>query len=145
MRKRERLFKKARKSKNATLWQAYKKYRNSVKKQIEIAHNKYVNEVIGGSLEDGDGKAFWTYIKLNRTDSIGVPPLKDENNNVIESNRGKANVLNNHFQSVFTNEDTTNIPSKGPSPFTEIEDIIITSPGIENRILPDQTEYHRGY
>ena len=134
MRKRERLFKKARKSKNATLWQAYKKYRNSVKKQIEIAHNKYVNEVIGGSLEDGDGKAFWNYIKLNRTDSIGVPPLKDENNNVIESNRGKANVLNNHFQSVFTNEDTTNIPSKGPSPFTEIEDIIVTSPGIEKQL-----------
>ena len=48
-------------------------------KQINLAHSRYVNEVIGGSLEEGDGKAFWNYIKLNRTDSIGVPLLKVEN------------------------------------------------------------------
>ena len=46
IRKRERLFKKARKSKNAAHWQTYKKHRISVKKQIELAHSKYVNEVI---------------------------------------------------------------------------------------------------
>ena len=122
MRKRERLFKKARKSKGAALWQAYKKDRNSVKKQINLAHNKYVKEVIGSSLEEGEGKAFWNYIKLNRTDSIGISPLKVENN-VVDSNKDKANILNKHFQSVFTNEDTTNIPNKGPSPFPEIGDI----------------------
>ena len=44
-----------------------------------------MNEVIGGSLEEGDGKAFWNYIKLNRTDSIGVSQLKFENK-VVDSN-----------------------------------------------------------
>ena len=43
MRKRERLFQKARKSKSAAHWQAYKKHRISAKKQIDLAHNKYVN------------------------------------------------------------------------------------------------------
>ena len=62
MRKRERLSRKARKSKSAAHWQAYKKHRNFVKKQINLAHNKYVNEVIGGSLEEEDGKAFWNFI-----------------------------------------------------------------------------------
>ena len=63
---------------------------------------------------------FWNYTKLNRTDSIGVPPLKVENN-VIDSNKDKANLLNKNFQSVFTNEDTTNIPNKGRRPSLKSE------------------------
>ena len=114
-------------------WQTYKKHRNSLKKQIELAHSKYVNEVIGGSSKDGDGKAFWNNIKLNRTDSIGVPPLKVDNK-VVDSNQDKANILNKHFQSVFTNEDTTNIPNKGLSPFPEIGDIVFTKAGIEKQL-----------
>ncbi|XP_068739230.1 uncharacterized protein [Montipora capricornis] len=58
IRKRERLFKKARRSKLASHWQSYKSYRNSVKKQIQQAHESYVNEVIGGSLEEGNAKSF---------------------------------------------------------------------------------------
>ena len=26
----------------------------------------------GGSLEEGDGKAFWNYVKLQRTESLGI-------------------------------------------------------------------------
>lgn len=72
-------------------------------------------------------------MKLNRTDSIGVPPLKVENN-VIDSNKDKANILNKHFQSVFTYEDTANILNKGPSPFPEIGDIVFTTAGIEKQL-----------
>ena len=128
MRKRARLFKKARtrRSKRAIHWQIYKKHRNAVKKQIDLAHSRYVNEVISGSLEEGDGKAFWNYIKLNKTDTIGVPPLKVENK-VVDSNQDKANILNKHFQSVFTNEDTANVPNKGLSPFPEIGDIVFST------------------
>ena len=128
MRKRARLFKKARtrRSKRAIHWQIYKKHRNAVKKQIDLAHSRYVNEVISGSLEEGDGKAFWNYIKLNRTDTIGVPPLKVENK-VVDSNQDKANILNKHFQSVFANEDTANVSNKGLSPFPEIGDIVFST------------------
>ena len=69
MRKRERLFKLTRSSKRALHWQSYKKYRSFVKRQIHLAHSNYVNDVIGGSLEVGDGKAFWNYIKLQRTET----------------------------------------------------------------------------
>ena len=109
MRKRERLFKLARSSKRALHWQLYKKYRNFVKRQIHLAHSNYVNEVIGGSLKIGDGKAFWNYIKLQRTESIGIPPLQ-VGDNVFDSNEGKADILNKHFQSVFTLEDTSSLP-----------------------------------
>lgn len=72
-------------------------------------------------------------MKLNRTDSIGVPPLKVESN-VIDSNKEKANILNKHFQSVFTYEDTANIPNKGLLLFPEIGDIVFTTAGIEKQL-----------
>ena len=59
--------------------------RNFVKRQIHLVHSNYVNDVIGGSLELGDGKAFRNYIKLQRTESIGIPPLH-VGDNVFDSN-----------------------------------------------------------
>ena len=118
IRKRERLFKKARRSKLASYWQSYKSYRNSVKKQIQQAHESYVNDVIGGSLEEGNAKSFWNYVKLKRTGSTGIPPLCD-GDRVISSNCGKASVLNSYFKSVFTAEDTSTIPNKGTSPLPD--------------------------
>ena len=75
----------ARCSKRASLWHSYKKYLNLVKIQIHLAHSNYVNDIIGSSLEVGDGKAFWNYIKLQRTESIGIPPLR-VGDNVFDSN-----------------------------------------------------------
>ena len=86
MRKLERLFKLARSAKRASHWQSYKKYRNFVKRQIHLAHGNYVNEVIGVSLEVGDGKAFWNYIQLQRTESIGIPPLQGSFSNFKRQN-----------------------------------------------------------
>lgn len=99
----------ARRFKRASHWQSYKKYRNLVKRQIHLAHSNYVNDVIGSSLEVVDGKAFWNYIKLQRTESIGIPPMR-VGDKVFDSNEAKADILNKHFQSVFTLEDTSNLP-----------------------------------
>ena len=133
IRKRERLFKKARRSKLASHWQSYKSHRNLVKKQIQQAHESYVNEVIGGSLEEGNAKAFWNYVKLKRTESIGIPSLRD-GDRVISSNSGKASVLNSYFKSVFTAEDTSTIPNKGTSPLPDIDDISFAAAGIAKQL-----------
>ena len=50
------------------------------------------------------------YIKSKRQDGNGVSPLK-ENGQLHSDSRRKAEILNNQFCSVFTSEDTTNIPS----------------------------------
>ena len=133
IRKRERLFKKARRSKRASHWQCYKSYRNLVKKQIQQAHESYVNEVVGGSLEEGNAKSFWNYIKLKRTESIGIPPQRDSNR-LISSNIGKANVLNSYFKSVFTAEDASTIPNEGTSPLPDIADVSFTATGISKQL-----------
>ena len=106
----------ARCSKCASLWQSYRKYLNLVKIQIHLAHSNYVNDIIGSCLEGGDGKAFWNYIKLQRTESIGIPPLR-VGDNVFDSNEAKADILNKHLQSVFSLEDTSNLPQLPPRPY----------------------------
>ena len=123
----------ARRSKRASHWQSYKKYRNLVKRQIHLAHSNYFDDVIGSSLEVGDGKALWNYIKLQRTESIGIPPLR-VGDNVFYSNEGKADILNKHFQSVFTLEDTSNLPQLPPSPYPQIDQLIINIPGLEKQL-----------
>ena len=72
-------------------------------------------------------------MKLNRTDSIGVPPLKVENN-VIDSNKDKANILNKHFQSVFHIWRHRKHPKQRPVALPEIGDLVFTTAGIEKQI-----------
>ena len=96
-------------------------------------HNSYVNEVFGGSLEVGDGKAFWNYIKLQRTESIGIPPLQ-VGDKVFYSNEGKADILNKQLQSVFTLEDISSLPQLPPSPYPQIDELIINIPGLERHL-----------
>ena len=50
-------------------------------------------------------------------------------------------MLNNQFISVFTTENTTNMPSKGNSPFKPMKDIKISEKGVEkalNRLSPSK-------
>ena len=53
---------------------------------------------------------------------MGTAPLKDNGILVSDSN-GKAEILNRQYQSVFTRENSTNIPIEPPSP--EMPDIVI--------------------
>ena len=73
-------------------------------------------------------KKFWSFIKKLKKDNNGVQALK-ANNKVITNSKGKANVFNSHFKSVFTNEPGY-IPDKGPSPHPVMEDINVTTSGI---------------
>ena len=70
---------------------------------------------------------------MKRTESIGIPPLRD-GNRVISSNSGKAGVLNSYFKSVFTAEDTSTIPNKGTSPLPDIDDTSFTVVGIAKQL-----------
>jgi hypothetical protein len=42
----------------------------------------------------------------------------------------KAEIINAQFKSVYTQEDHTNIPHKGPSPYSAMQNITITENGV---------------
>jgi hypothetical protein len=73
---------------------------------------------------------FWSYIKSVRKDTSGISPLKDQGLFVSDP-KGKAEILNRQYSSVFTKEDYTNIPDLGDSPYPDMPPFTITSPGVE--------------
>ncbi len=56
--------------------------------------------------------------------------MKDSNGFLYSDNQNKANILNDQFKSVFTVEDHTSSPDKGPSPYKSMKDIQITKQGV---------------
>jgi hypothetical protein len=77
LRKRDRLYKKARKSNDPKLWAVFRKHRNMVASTLEKAHKDYINNVVGDSLSENP-KTFWNYVKLKRTENIGIPTLRND-------------------------------------------------------------------
>ncbi|PFX13965.1 putative RNA-directed DNA polymerase from transposon X-element [Stylophora pistillata] len=62
MRKKERMHKRAIRSKKTQHWEAFKRQRNLVYKLIKESHNSYLNDVIGNSLSENPRK-FWSYVR----------------------------------------------------------------------------------
>ena len=93
----------------------YKKLQAEVQFEVRSAHKHYMQDVVSDSYK-GNSKKFWSYIKSTGQESAGVSPLKNEDGFLKSDNQSKANILNNQFESVFTKEDTSSIPDKGPSP-----------------------------
>ena len=60
------------------------------------------------------GKGFWSYIKKLKKDSCGITPLK-EDGQMVSDNKGKADILNRQYQSVFTIEDLTSLQTSSPT------------------------------
>ena len=74
MRKRDRLYHRARRSANDQLWEQYKDQRLSVQKAIKLAQSTYMSDVIGPCLKDNPRK-FWSLLRARRQEHVGVPPL----------------------------------------------------------------------
>ena len=115
---------------------AYKQLRNSTLKHIRDMHEKYVNEIVGGPQPADPGnsigrgvKRAWSYLKLLRAESTGIPTLF-WNNRVCAYNCAKAEALHQQCESVFTCEDLYSTPSLGPSPYPEIPELFVSELGV---------------
>ena len=65
-----------------------------------------------------------------KKDASGTAPLKQDGV-LISDAKGKANILNKQYASVFTEEDTGELPDLGPSPFPKMDNPTITQSGVE--------------
>ena len=98
-----------------------------VQYEIRKAGKKYMTDVI---CDKDNTNKLWSYIKSKGQEFIGVAPLKNQQGFLKSDNQSKANILNEQFKSVFTNENHTNFPDKGPSPFPSMTNINITEHGV---------------
>ena len=128
LRKKHRLFKQAKKTNN---WSNYKHYQRECKRTIRRAEWNYVNTIIEKGLQDKNTKPFWQYIKSRKQDNIGVAPLKDNSTpNLISDSKTKAKTLLKQFQSVFTPEDGSPLPSMETPQYEPIHNIKLNTSGI---------------
>ena len=126
-RRKARLYKHAKKSKQ---WMEFKQYQKLCKKEFKQAETDYINKTIQDGLDNNNCKPFWRYIKAKRQDNIGVAPLKRKGNLYSES-KDKAQILVEQFYSVFTKLGTRTL-AKLPKCFKfDMPSLVITAPGIE--------------
>lgn len=99
-----------------------------------------IQNIMLDSLNENNAKPFWKYIRSQKLDNIIVAPLKD--NGIIHSNsKDKAQILNKQFQSLFTDEEKSNIPTMSGNPTPSIGNLHITSAGVEKllqRLQPNK-------
>ena len=103
MRKRDSLFRKAKRADQSNkdrLWKAYRKQRNLVTKLLRESHESYKRDILGLSL-DSDAKRFWSYVRSLSKECLSIPPLKVDGK-TSSTDKEIAETLNNQFTSVFT-------------------------------------------
>ena len=106
IRRNNRLFKSRKKSQKHR--SNFLKNRRNLQKQMRQAGWDHINGII--TLEDNQArKEFWRYVKQFKKDNTGITVLKKDGRSAT-SPQQKAEMLNAQFSSVFTEEDTENLP-----------------------------------
>ena len=100
----------------------YKRLQHDVQYQIRPAHKDYMKTAVGDTFKENP-KKFWSFVKNTGQEATGVSPLKNKDRFLKSDSASKANILNNHFVSLFTKKDTSSFPDEGPSPFPSMPNI----------------------
>ena len=132
-----RLLKRTRQTNDPSIRQRYLKTKANVQRIRRQSYWHYINNIIDPPDEEGEQrgpsnqKRFWHYIKSLRRDNCGVSPLRDHEGKLNSAPLDKANILNHQYESVFTKEDPSSIPSLAGEPYPDMADIEISEEGVK--------------
>ena len=110
----------------------YKVVKSAVQLALRKAFNSYIENMISEAPSDAmdpdsrppKPKRFFSYLKSLPKSGDGVAPLKS-NGILVTENLDKANILNNQFVSVFSQDNGCAIPDKGVSNHPTMPNITI--------------------
>ena len=129
-RRKKRSFTKARKTRKPCDFQRYQQLKKATRTACKHAYSEYINNIISPE-STANPKNLKGFINSKKCDNCGVSPLKSTNGVMYSDSVNKANILNEQFSSVFNkNEDTSTIKDKGPSPFTPMKPITVSTDGV---------------
>ena len=83
--------------------------------------------------DDRARKGFWRYVKQFKKDNTGITVLKKDGRSAT-SPQQKAEMLNAQFSSVFTEEDTENLPQLNKQ-YPSLSILNVTAVGVEKLLL----------
>jgi hypothetical protein len=142
MRKRDRLYKTAKRSNDPAKWERFREFRNLLTNKIRQQHTDYIKDIVGKSLESENTKPFWNYIRQARTENLGVPIIKT-NSKICTSDFDKSEAINQQFKSAFTTESFP-LPSLPPSPYLCIQELIVNPLGVAKQLKSLKTNKATG-
>ena len=85
-------------------WEKFKELRKQTTKTLAKSYKDYVNNHIGDSLKTSP-KRFWSFIKTNKRENIGISTLQINDQPII-NDRDKANALYNQFSLFLLKKST---------------------------------------
>lgn len=129
IRRKNKLYAKAKKSKNSELLSKYKSMKRHTQKALRNAEWNYINNILIEGLERNDSKPFWKYVKSKKQENIGVAPLR-KGSNLNSDSLAKAQILSDQFRSVFTKADNSR-PTLEGNPYPPLPKLTIHVDGVE--------------
>ena len=94
----------------------------------------HLDNTLTDSLKENNTKPFWKYIKNLRQDNVGVAPIRSKGK-LHTNSKSKAELLNQQFQSVFTNEDhKEKLPDPAGRSYPTIDGLVITYEGVHKSL-----------
>jgi len=135
VKKKYNLFKRYLRTRSALDYRNYIKARNSCTKLLRNCRKNYEKEIAREG--KSNPKKFWKYVQERMKINTGISALKRDDESLAVTDLEKAETLNKFFSSVFTREDTSNVPqmdecscSKGMS----LCDIRVTPTLVKNKL-----------
>eukprot|EP00745_Piridium_sociabile_P035972 TRINITY_DN63634_c0_g1_i2.p1 TRINITY_DN63634_c0_g1~~TRINITY_DN63634_c0_g1_i2.p1 ORF type:complete len:797 (-),score=144.14 TRINITY_DN63634_c0_g1_i2:185-2575(-) len=125
VKEKQKTFKRYMNSKDGRDYRAYARARNQAKWVCRKAVRDYERTI---ALESKNNpRSFFRYARSKTKVKTGVSELKDIDGTTVSSDKSKAEILNKYFCTVFTQEDTDNVPNFEDRAFDNtLEEINIT-------------------
>ena len=132
IRLRDRAFKQCKKRGSEDDEKKLQQLNRGVQREQRKAYWQYVENLFT-PLDDhsqfGGKKKFYKFIKHKKSDYNGVAALKVDGR-LVNDSKGKADILNQHFQSVFTRTSVSSVNMTSPFPSVPMmPPIKVTVPG----------------
>lgn len=102
--KKNRYYKKSRRTGCQRLWMKYKQIRNSLVSELRKAKKDYLDNALSDNLNPQRG---WAALRQFTKAFDSYPPVLNHNSISAENNIDKANLFNNYFGSCFVSDSTT--------------------------------------
>ena len=91
------------KTRSTDSWETYCKARNFATSQVKKAKIEYERKIARQIKQNS--KCFWKMVRDKTKVKEGIPDLMSKKGEIIKDDKGKAEILNSFFASVFTKED----------------------------------------
>ena len=132
IRKKRRLWNWYKTTKDYIEYQAYLNVQKIVAKVIRAAKKKFERKLAKNFKKNP--RQFYSHLNNHTKSRAQVGPLQNDEGTQVADSQGMCNILNSFFSSVFTAEDTTNIPVPQNMCNVDIKSFVVTEEMFKKRL-----------